>query len=73
MYKVLFAPDGEHFFTMKQNKGPDRIWDYFNFNPDIREQLYLNPQAKFKLIHDDFIIGELPRKGDENEINRIIS
>lgn len=59
---VEFAPDGEHYQKLKEGK-IGRMWDYFNFNVDIAMQLFLNPQARFRLKNKDtgFIIGELPR------------
>ena len=63
MAKILFALNGLHFQTLK--KAPiEKLWDYFNFNKDIKEHLYLNPSAKFRLLGDNNrIIAELPRKG----------
>jgi hypothetical protein len=59
--QVLFAPDGEHFQVIKKGE-TGRMWDYFNFNHDIRVQIALNPQAKFRLIGESgIVIGELPR------------
>jgi len=60
---VEFAPDGEHFQKLKVGL-LGKMWDYFNFDPEIRTHLYLNPQARFRLKNKDtgFIIGELPRK-----------
>lgn len=58
--RVEFAPDGEHYHKIKEGT-TSNMWDYFNFNPDLREQIALNPQAKFKLIGETGItIGILP-------------
>ena len=58
--RVEFAPDGEHYFRVKEGT-MGNMWDYFTTNPDLREQLALNPQAKFKLIGEMGItIGVLP-------------
>lgn len=58
-----FAPDGVNFFEIKKGS-VGRMWDYFNFNKEIREQIFLNPQAKFRLRNktEGTIIGVLPRK-----------
>jgi len=59
--KVEFAPDGEHYHTIKQG-ATENMWTYFLGNPDLREQIALNPQAKFRLIGETGItIGILPR------------
>jgi len=58
---VEFAPDGKNFNAIKKGT-TGNMWDYFNFNYDIREQIILNPQAKFRLIGETgIIIGTLPR------------
>lgn len=49
-YAVLFAPDGIHFQKMKSGT-VEKMWNYFNFNPDIAMQKSLNPSAKFRLIN----------------------
>lgn len=60
--RVEFAPDGLHFHKVKQGSTA-KMWDYFNFSPDIMEQTILNPQARFKLIGETGItIGILPSK-----------
>ena len=60
--RVEFAPDGEHYQTIKTGTTP-KMWDYFNFNPDIVETRILNRFSKFRLIGETGItIGELPRK-----------
>ena len=63
MYAVKFAPDGIHYQTIKKGT-MGKIWDYFNFNSDLREMLSLNPQTKFQMINIDteVVIGTLPRK-----------
>ncbi|MBA7533922.1 hypothetical protein ES705_26168 [subsurface metagenome] len=63
MYAVKFAPDGNRYQTIKKGT-MGKIWDYFNFNSDLREMLSLNPQAKFQMINIDtkVVIGTLPRK-----------
>lgn len=61
MAEVLFAPDGKHYQIIKKGK-MGNMWNYFNFNIEIRKQISLNPFAKFRLIGDtEIIIGELPR------------
>ena len=59
-YAIKFAPDGIHYQTIKQG-GLEKIWDYFNFNLDIREMLNLNPMVKFQMINRDtkIVIGTL--------------
>ena len=60
--RVEFAPDGERYQVVKEGT-TIKMWDYFNFNPDIIEQCLLNPQAKFRLIGETgLLIGTLPRK-----------
>lgn len=63
IYSVEFAPDGKHFQGVKKGK-IDKMWDYFNTDPYIRNQLALNPQAKIRLrnMNTNKIIGILPRK-----------
>ena len=59
--KVEFAPDGQHFIKVKEGTMA-HMWDYFVSNPNLREQLALNPQAKFRLIGETgIIIGILPQ------------
>ena len=61
--KVEFAPDGKHWQVIKGAKRTMGLWDYFNFSLDIRQQLAVNPLAKFRLIGEsNTIIGTLPRK-----------
>jgi hypothetical protein len=65
--KVEFAPDGIHYQTIKSDS-VGKMWDYFTQNPDIRQQLVLNPQAKFRLTGETgLVIGILgydPVKGE---------
>jgi len=62
MARILFAPDGYHFQVMRKGS-IDRLWDEFNFSPDIWQQIALNRFAIFRLIGDQGkTIGELPRK-----------
>lgn len=58
---VEFAPDGKTFQKIKEGL-LGMMWDYFNFNPDIAEQLSSNPGARFRLRNKDtgVIIGTLP-------------
>jgi len=64
--RVEFAPDGEHYHTIKQGTTP-KMWDYFNFNSDIIEMRILNRFSKFRLIGETGItIGELPRTNRED-------
>jgi len=60
MSRVEFAPDGIHWQVIKSGE-LGKMWDYFTQNPDIRQQLLLNPQAKFRLWgeHGDKLIGVL--------------
>ena len=59
--KIMFAPDGEHWQLVKKgNLG--KLWDYFNFNIEIRKMLMYNQFAKFRLYGvSGKLIGELPR------------
>lgn len=66
--RVEFAPDGKNFNTIKRGT-TGNMWNYFNFNPDIREQIILNPQAKFRLIGETGItIGTLPRQAMNSSV-----
>jgi hypothetical protein len=57
--RVEFAPDGKHFQIVKSGTS-EKMWDYFTQNRDIREQMILNPQAKFRMIGETGItIGVL--------------
>jgi hypothetical protein len=47
--KVEYAPDGKHFHTVKTGTS-ENMWDYFVMNPEIRKNLVLNPQGKFRMI-----------------------
>jgi len=59
--RVEFAPDGEHYHKIKEGT-TGNMWTYFTANPTLREQLLLNPQAKFRLRGETgIIIGILPR------------
>ena len=62
-YAVEFAPDGQHFQTLKSGK-IDRLYDYFTQDPSIREQMLLNPSAVFRLknLKTEQVIGTLPRE-----------
>ena len=61
MAKIEWAQDGKTFMPLKKGS-IGKLWDYFNFNRDIREQIALNKFAKFRLIGDTgLLIGELPR------------
>jgi len=56
--RVEFAFDGIHYQAVKS--GPvGKMWDYFITNPDIRQHLLLNPQAKFRLVGEEKVIGVL--------------
>jgi len=61
-YQVQFAPDGEHWQTIKRKKAIDAgcLWDDFCFNPDYRILCSLNHSTKFRLINvtDNKVIGE---------------
>lgn len=56
MPRIEFAPDGRHYHTIKCGK-IGKLWDYFNFHPDIFIQLALNPNAKFRLFGGEKLIG----------------
>jgi hypothetical protein len=58
MPRVEFAPDGIHYQTIKSG-ALGKMWDYFTQNPDVRQQLLLNPQAKFRLVGEEKVIGVL--------------
>lgn len=69
-YKVDFAPDGINYHTIKKGNF-NKIWDYFVFDNDLRQQIAINPYAKFRLtgvlhlLNGDVVetvIGTLPRK-----------
>lgn len=61
--KIEFAPDGQHFHAIKTAAGIEKLWDYFLKNVDIRQQIYLNPYAVFRLISENGnLIGCLPNK-----------
>jgi hypothetical protein len=60
MYYITFAPDGEHWQTIKKFKVCQRAWDYLRANVDIRQQIAVNSYAKFRLLLDDRILAELP-------------
>lgn len=60
---VQFAPDGEHFHTIRKAKTTAALWNFFTMGAEIRQQIYTNPYAKFRLIGDSgMLIGELPKK-----------
>jgi len=52
MSRVEFAPDGIHYQVIKSGE-IGKMYDYFVMNMDIREQMILNPAAKFRLIGED--------------------
>ena len=66
MYQIQFAPDGKRWQTIKKIKLCQNAWDYFRCNVDIRQQIAVNPYAKFRLVllgeegADDKILAELP-------------
>jgi hypothetical protein len=51
MAYIEFAPDGKHFIKGRSGKLA-KMWEFFTTSPDIRIQLALYPQAKFRLIGD---------------------
>ena len=58
--KIEFAPDGQHYQTIKEAKTAIKLWDFFCFTQDIHQQLRCNPFAKFRLVSENGkIIGEL--------------
>jgi hypothetical protein len=64
MARIEFAPDGEHWHTIVKGNLM-RLWNYFISNAEIRQQITINPYAKFRLIGDDIVIGVLPSR-EEN-------
>lgn len=68
-YQIQFAPDGIHWQTVKSGR-IETLGNDFNFNPDYRIQIHLNPFARFRLINitTGKIIGELPRESVEENI-----
>lgn len=70
MAKIEFAPDGIHWQVMETGE-LGKMWDYFTQNPDIREQIALNPFAKFRLIGEsEKVIGILPR--EEEKLKEVV-
>lgn len=67
MPRVEFAPDGIHFQTIKSGS-IGRMWNFFTKNPDIRQQLLLNPQAKFRLVGEGKVIGVLAYDRAKKEV-----
>lgn len=68
--RVEFAPDGIHWQVIKSGE-IGKMWDYFTQNRDIREQLMLNPQAKFRLWGEDKLIGVLAYDRKKSEFVHI--
>lgn len=61
--RVEFASDGMRFHTIKKAKTTIALWKFFTRNVDIRQQIHVNPYAKFRLIGETgLLIGELPKK-----------
>lgn len=61
MAVIEFAPEGIHWQTIKKGK-LENLWNYFVFSPDIRQQIFINPYAKFRLVGENKIIGVLPKE-----------
>lgn len=60
--RIDFAPDGKHWQEIKKG-GIDKLWDYFVMSPEIRQQIFVNPFARFRLIGDSgLLIGTLPKE-----------
>ncbi len=57
---IEFAPDGKHFHVIKKGM-LSKLWDYFTYSPDIRQQIHINPNAKFRLVNNTGLCCELPR------------
>jgi len=55
--KVEYAPDGQHYQTIKTAQTVTRLWDFFCFSRDIRQQISCNPFAKtivlLAICHDN--------------------
>ena len=66
MARVEFAPDGIHYQKIKSGELGE-MWDFFTQNAEIREQLVLNPKAKFRLVGEERVIGVLAYDKDKNE------
>ena len=47
--RVEYAPDGKHFHTVKTGTS-EKMWDYFVMNPELRKNLVLYPEGKFRMI-----------------------
>jgi len=60
MYYTQFAPDGIHWQTVKKTKKCQKAWDYFRCDVDIRQQIAINPYARFRLLLDNKVLAELP-------------
>ena len=57
MPRVEFAMDGIHYQVVKTGE-IGKMWDYFTQDRDVRQQMLLNPQAKFRLIGETgMVIG----------------
>ena len=60
VYVVEDTPDGIHYQKIKKGlRG--KMWDFFNFDRDLRQHLMLCPGAKVRLRNatEDKIIGVL--------------
>lgn len=63
--KIMWAVDGEHWELLKEGS-IGKLWDYFNFDIEIRKMLMYNPFAKFRLYGaSGKLIGELPRTNNK--------
>ena len=60
MERIEFAPDGKHWQVIKKGK-LNKLWAYFIGSLDIRQQLAVNPYAKFRLYGEEKLIGTLPQ------------
>jgi len=59
-YQICFAPDGIHWQTIITNRNCQRAWTTFTHDSDIRQQIAVNPYARFRLLLDDKVLAELP-------------
>jgi len=68
IYAVEDSLDGIHYHKTKKGTW-NKMWDYFNFDKDIRGHLMLCPDAKVRLrnVTEDKIIGVLKYDKDNNK------
>jgi len=64
MYVIEFAPDGEHYHATNKIKNCQKAWEKFMGDVEIRQQIAINPYARFRLLLDDKVLAELPIGGN---------